>query len=271
MKIHFKITKGLTATILMVSLMAPGLVFAETSASSEGKRPAPKNVFCTRLTSNESSMKNQLLKNFGQLSERKQERVQTFKANRDDRKEKFVELRNIAKDARTEAQKKLSKIAKTDAQKVAVQNFQTQAKAAMDVRHTAIDAAMLAFRTALDKEAENRNTILTQAHNTYKTTVQTAVVKSKTDCTAGKDVVTVKAELTTALKSAKDALQTARQQLAQSKTAIETITKTRNEAVKKAAEEFRATMEKLRAELKSTFTVKTNFNSEDKTESETAE
>lgn len=271
MKIPFKIMKSLSIAIFAIMLIAPSLVFAETSASQGDERPAPKNAFCARLTSNALSIQNQLSEKYGQLTERKQKRVQTFKANREDRKEKFTELRDKAKDTRAQAQDRLSKIAKTEAQKQAVQNFQTKAKTAMETRHTAVDAAMLAFRTALDKEAENRNTILTEAHNPYKTAVQTAITNAKADCATGKETGTIKTELNTALKSAKDALQTARQQLTQSKTAVEVIVKTRNEAVKKAADEFRSTMEKLRAELKTAFTANRTSESEIETESQTTE
>jgi|GEM_PF-1023445 len=230
-----------------------GNMAAPETRTTTGTPIMNQNTFCTRFANLGEATKNRLNERYGQVAENKQDRINQFKKNRQERDQKMKQVRDQAASTTDAVMQQLMERAQTEAQKQAVTTFQQQVRTAAAVRKAAVDAAMNDFRQGLDNEAASREQAAQQAASQYRTAVQAAIAKAKSDCSAGTDPEQVRSAYMAALKNAQQTLQQARQGLDNRGETIRQLTQTRNQAVRKAAEDFKTAMEQARAQLKLAF------------------
>lgn len=148
---------------------------------------------------------------------------------------------------------KLDDLAKTDAQKAAVEKFVAAVKAAIKIRQTAVDTAVKAFRAGADKAIEVRKTAVASVLDSYYKAVQTALEQAKADCAKGTNAAIVRTNHINAIKAAKTKLQTERNALDKAKTTIEGLAATRKAAIAKAVDDFQAAVRAARTEMQKAF------------------
>jgi DNA repair exonuclease SbcCD ATPase subunit len=255
--------------ILAISALLLSPLFSLAAPSTPPARQNSQTNSCTKMTATAQNIMNRVEENNKELKNRKQDRTQNFRENREQRQEQLQTMRDNAAEVRAKVQEELLSLAESDAQKKAVKDFIAAAREAMITRHEAVDEAMENFRSELDSLSNNQQALLLQTQETYRASVQTALDKAKSDCQSGITPATVRTQLMTALQTAKQQMQTAKQQIRQSENSVEVLVKTRNEAVKSAGDIFRATMEKLRTELKTA--LETTTTEDNKAEPETTE
>jgi len=88
---------------------------------------------------------------------------------------------------------------------------------------------------------------------TFKSSVDAAVTKAKTDCDAGVTPATARQTFTASVKTAKDKLRSYIQALDKIGPQVEALAKTRNDAVRAANQTFKTTLEQAQATLKAAF------------------
>ncbi|MCL5666190.1 MAG: hypothetical protein M1383_00210 [Patescibacteria group bacterium] len=255
---------------LAVAAACAGLAFAPSAmavqrpnssvATGSASTTAPKtiqNTFCTRLANAGAATQNRLTEKYQQVTQARQNTKDALHNRREERDQNMEQAREQAASTTKAVMQQLLERAQTEAQKQAIVQFQQQVRTAAAARKAAVDAAMEAFRKGLDAEAANRETLLQNAASKYKTAVQTALNKAQSDCQAGQDTVTAKTALNNALRAAQAELQKTKQNLDNRGGKVRTLTQTRNQAVKKAADDFKAAMEQARIQLKAAFQAQT--------------
>jgi hypothetical protein len=211
--------------------------------------------FCTRITNTSTDISSKLTKaedNRGsvrldilaKLKDRKDKRAVDIQAKRDEAKTNFEKL--IAN---------LTATATTDAQKNAIDVFKTTIENAMTTRKTAVDAAVKAYQDGLDALVGQREDTIKAAAATFKTAVSNAVTTAKSSCAAGTDPATVRTTFMASLKTANEAFRSAVQVKVQGQNSqqIESLAKTRNDAIKAANDAFKQTVKQARDILKAAF------------------
>ncbi len=146
---------------------------------------------------------------------------------------------------------KMLEVAKTSEEKTAIAEFQETIKLAMKNRREAIDAARLTLRSQMENQITERKKNADSLVSRYRNSVKTAFGKAVSDCASGEDVSAIKSALQGNLQQAKKILQEENQERVRS--SFEAQTKIRNEAIEKANQEFKATLQSAKEELKKVF------------------
>lgn len=167
--------------------------------------------------------------------------------NRDAKLNVFRTEQNIF---RTTQYEKLRALAKSDAQKQAVEKFITDVSGALSVRQQAIDSIIRNYRDGVMSVYESRNIEIGESLAKYKVIVDNALANAKNQCDSGTDGATVKAELKTAINNGhekfKTDLEQARQMRIDRKSTIPNI----KGQVSEATEAFKTAVAVAREELK---------------------
>lgn len=263
------LSKHIFAIISTVTLLAPLSALAtENNATKLQDRPLKNNsentkersttqrtttqanVFCQRILASSGKLREIANKNQTEFSDKRQEQVDKLRGLAKKRDEK-IDGRREEWDARRENQfEKLDGSSTTDAQKAAVAAFKATIEAAIKTRRAAVDSALEAFRKGMEALVKEHQDSVKAAINNLKTAGDAAYAKAKADCEAGVDPATVKAELKTALDAARATFQTEMKNRDKSKEEVAALIKARNEAIKKAVDDFKAAAEKARQTLK---------------------
>jgi len=257
------ITKRIRHLVLFLALAAGFLginaVFAANAARPVVSTSTPKTtsagkLYCDKVV----SLLSEIGQKLGDFNTKLQQiRTQTASKIKESRQKRDQELKSVRDKwaaNRQEQFKALEGKAQTDAQKQAVAKFKSAVLSAITTRQQAVDAAIKAYRNGLDKIISDRKLAIDAAKTALRNSVKAAADKAKADCDAGVDFQTARQNLQASLKAAREkytadiqALEKNRQQTMQQLVAA------RQEAVKKAVDDFLATMEKLRVELKAAF------------------
>jgi len=133
----------------------------------------------------------------------------------------------------------------TDAQMTAITKYETDMKAAMTIRLTAVDAARDTYRTALAETVQAQQKEMTTAIEAYQTALTTALTTAKEGCSKDSNSLT---GLKSATKTARATLATT-QKSSHIGDDIKALAATRNTAIKAANDTFKQTAKTLTATL----------------------
>jgi hypothetical protein len=260
-----QIKKSILAFFALSMILSPAASSAEIRPQDKKAEPSskvrtlseepttPSANFCTRVVESLSAVSAKLNENDGRLREKRTETQNKLKERRDERQAAINEKRTETVSKAEESLKELDLEATTE-QKAALQEFRTTLNSAQTKRKAAVDAAMQTYRTGLDKLVSARHEAARTATATFKTSVSAAIQKAKTDCAAKVDPKTVRETFTTSLKAAQEQLRTDLKNVEKPGQEVQALAKVRNEAVRKAHDEFRATMKAAHEKLKAAFT-----------------
>jgi len=207
---------------------------------------------CENITTRMESLKNRLAERRGKIVDRHQDRIDRLKGGRDERRENLNERRTNRDQEREERYATLEEHAETDAQKQAVETFKRTVEASVDVRQEAVDAALDAFYVGIGDAISDRDTALKTAAEKFEDALNAAIDKVKSDCANSTDPQTIRQNLRTDIKDARDALKNTRQGNTVGDD-VKVLAETRRAAVEKAFEDFRTALEDAQAELKKAF------------------
>lgn len=230
---------------------------AETKANREAKVAEMKEnrqeAFCSRFAEQAGKIADNLADRRSKIEERKGNRVNTFETRRDDREAKLEGGRSQADERRNALYQKLEERAKTDAEKAAVKEFKKTVEEAVDTRRDAVDAAIELFRKDVDAAISGRKDDMESAASSFKSAIESALSKAKSDCESGANPETVRSNFKNSLQAARTVLQDDRQDADKVGAQVKAYAETRRTAVKAAVDEFKATVEAARLELKEVF------------------
>ena len=91
------------------------------------------------------------------------------------------------------------------------------------------------------------------AVDNFKAAVDAAITKAKADCVAGIDPTIIKQAFHEAMKAGPGRALKAREDMEKLRPQLEALKKTRNEAIKKAKDDFKTALEAAKAELNAAF------------------
>jgi hypothetical protein len=241
------------SAVSLALLFGQSLPIAFAEENRDGERPDSRSAvgdnFCTRFTNASDSVTKELSKRVGEHEKRLTDKDSSIIKKEQETDTHLGEVRIKEDKARTAEFAKIDALAKTDAQKVAVTAFKVAVTTAISIRRTAVDAALTTFRAGVEKTKTTRRTSMEAIAKTFKASVETALTKAKTSCAAGTDPKTVKATLTSELKTAQTKLQADRKALDGS-AAIKNLVATKKKAIESAMNVFHASMETARGALK---------------------
>ncbi|OGE85124.1 MAG: hypothetical protein A3J48_03045 [Candidatus Doudnabacteria bacterium RIFCSPHIGHO2_02_FULL_46_11] len=262
-KINFKAVLVPAVFALAFASFSPAL--AETDLSERGKKPEQARqeqkstlTSCTRISAEAGNVQKTVSERRDRVVNNRTEKKQEIKTRHEERKDKVGERIDAAKANTDERLEKLSELAQTEEQRAAVEAFTTSMSAAREKRRSAVEAAMDVFRTGLEALQNTRKTTAEAAAAAFRTTVTTALEKAKSDCQLGAlSAAEVKSALVASLRAAKAELDSQRIAL-DTKSNVEELVKTRNDAVRAAHSEFKATLQSEIAKLKAAFATLTD-------------
>lgn len=239
-----KIFKVLFEGAIITSLLIPVLLLAQGNA---------EKGICARL----STLSLKIDERFANFDARL-EAKRTETANRIETRQNEFDARLTEKRAKWDANRdehfaKLEEKAQTDVQKQALLAFRETVTAAISARRAAIDTANQNFREGVQDAIASRKSAVDTATTTFRNSLKAAFDKANSDCQAGVDPRTVRENLGTDLKAARDKFASDRQEIEKLKTPMETLINTRKEAIKKAIDDFKAAIEKAKTDFKAAF------------------
>lgn len=272
MKVNFKKSLGALIIIaLLVSVFLPSLVLAVDNATSTPRlrqnqdRPAREgdqnsnttrdgnSQICLRL----ENLQEKLILRFDTRANQLKERAEQKRGNLDARRMHRTDMLDKRRDMRTENLdehfSKLNDRAQNDAQKQAVADFQSTVRTATAKRRAAVDAAMEKFRQGMDDLLAERKDQAANAATDMAQAMKTAVASAVTDCQSSEEPQAVVTSLKEDLKNIQNQFAQDRQNLDKIGDEARALAQSRNEAVKKAVEEFVATVHQATADLKKAF------------------
>ncbi len=173
-----------------------------------------------------------------------------FEDRRDTRDANLNGIREKQDEARNEMYMRLEEKAKTDEEKKAVKDFRETLEEAVTDRRKAFDNAVDTFRSGVDGLVASKKTSVTGSVDDFQASVAAAFDKAKSDCSAGADPKTVRETLMTTLKNNREKLRGSAQSFEKIGDSVASLAKTRDAAFKKAADDFKSTVEKARTDLK---------------------
>lgn len=222
----------------------------QRAAGEETKNQNERKAFCQRLENEKTKLSGLANENKDKLRENRELRVETLKDRVEKRGERIDDRRQTFDDRREAQFKKLDDRAQTDAQKQAVSAFRSALETALEAKRSSIDSARIAYQQGLQKLIESRNADLVSAAQTLRAQTEAAFSQAQTDCAANADAKTIRENLQTAVKAAREQFQNQGQNLKSYHDQIKTLQDSRDQAFKKAAANFQAAIEKAKNELK---------------------
>lgn len=210
-------------------------------------------MFCSRFTDAATKIGSGMAEGRGRFEKRRDNRLDDVEDGRSSRDAKFEDKRSDADGDRSEMYANLEAKADTDAKKEALSDFKKTIEEAVDDRRDAVDAALLAFRTGVDAAIAGRKDDMQGAVDTFQAAVDAALAKAKSDCENGTAPATVRTNFLSALEAARKTLQSDHQESERVGEQVKALAETRRIAIKKALDDFKATVEAATLELKKAF------------------
>ncbi len=210
-------------------------------------------VSCDNITSRASQLLKGIQGKISNWQDRHTNRVEKWNTHFTEQDQRLADLRTKWDARRQEFYAKIEASATTDAQKQAVADFKSAVESAVATRKAAIDAAIAAYRAGLKALIAGKTDNNDQSLVQFQNAVQAAADKAKSDCEAGVDPKTVRQNFHASLLAARKNLVTDRQATEKIGTQLQALIDARQAAFKKAFDNFKAAMEKARADLKKAF------------------
>ncbi|MFA6397618.1 MAG: hypothetical protein WDK96_02095 [Candidatus Paceibacterota bacterium] len=241
--------KSLVALFLLVGLFVPAIMFAEDQVGASTKMIG----FCSKITTKEKTFEdNTLSKEQKSLNRKESQNIiwdakKTLTESKKDKTRAFVDEKRELNFSNVEVR------AKTDAQKQAVETYKTTIKTAIENRRTIIDSAINNWRTTVEKNTLARRASVNTIWTTFKTTVDSALLKAKTDCATGTKQDIIKTTFNETVRVAREKMETDRKALFNVSAQVESLNQIKRDIIKKAQDDFKAVVEKAKADLKIAF------------------
>ena len=238
-------------SLVLGAVMAANAILPVTVFAQE-QTPAQKG-FCSRFPEFVQRLDQRIADRQARIETRRTERLQNLENRRNARDTRRTEAQERRQENFAEHIAKLEARAATDAQKQAVVNFRAAVETAIAVRKTALNAAVKTFRDGVDQTIAQRKTAVDTAINAFKNARQAAVDKVETDCASGINSETVRETFRADMKTAREKFISDGQAIEKFYASIQPLIDVRRQAFDKSRQEFRAAMEKARADLKAAF------------------
>lgn len=244
-KMNYKKLYSLIILAAMVSIACPGLLLAQTSSE-----PLKGKAFCDKIIDVSQRAVNRIIQRETQIEQNFLERLNNVTSRLSGIQEKIDSKRIKWQENRSKFYEKIGQKAKNDSQKQALANLKQEIDQAITERKAMIDQARIDFRASFEEAVGARHQAVIQALNDYKADLEAAYNKAKADCEQGLTAKTLKEALARALKVGKDKLQEAKTQIDSFGDLLAPIVQARNEAIKKAQDDFRAIVSSAKEEFK---------------------
>lgn len=246
------IKAGIGVLSLAVLLGMTPVTFARTEVKND-----PKTIFCDGLDKVEAKIDERITTRETNFDSRKLIRKEKINNKFTERQTALDKNRTTHDGNRATRYSKLEGKASTTAEKEAVASFQAAVEKAVDTRQAAVDVARNTFVAGVNARAVKAESEANTAIDAYKKSVDAAFVKAKNSCVSGTDGATVRASLREDIKTAREALKTARTAIGEStKTELATLRNARKSAIDSAMSAFKVTFEAEMAKLKAAFAKK---------------
>lgn len=241
----FTITLG---AIIITSILAPVLIWAQ----NENVNTGAKN-FCARLSTTASKIDQRIINRDAKLESKQTEILNKIEARRDKRGVKIAEKRAKWDLNRVEHFAKLETKTQTDEQKQAVIAFTRAVQTAITTRRAAIDTAIQDFQQGINEAHFTRKSSADIVIGIFRNSITSAFEKAESDCENGIDPKTIRENLRTDLKTARENFVSDKQKIEKIKTPMETLITARQEAIKQAIDDFKAAVIQARDDFKTAF------------------
>ena len=246
----FNINKTL-AGILVLSSFLPFVAAADNTKekTSEDKiKIKSSENFCARLADINNKLAGEITK-----AEEKQTAFQLKRYTNIANKESENDSKRAMDRSLTDAKRvknwdKMTNKAKTETQKTAIATYKTEVQSAINIRKASVDAAIKTYRDGLMATVNSNGTYTSEALNTFKTSITKYLEEAKTECTNNTNAKTANANLVKKINDARKVLNASRNNV-ETNNVVETLKKTRNNAIKTAETIFKTAIEKARNEL----------------------
>ena len=222
---------------------------AATSTKSDLSVKA-EAAFCSRFLETTGKIDQKVKERESKLETKRTERLNVLTIRKNERDVKLDESR-VKRDANfSEHFAKLETRAQNDAQKQAVATFKAAMENALNVRRTAVDAAIKTFRDGVQGAVDSRKAAVDAAIVSFKAAEQAAIEKAKADCAAGVAPKDIKQTLQSSLKTTRENLVKARQEIDKKQDVMKPLIEAKKQAMEKAQADFKAVVEKAKNDLK---------------------
>ena len=252
MKQNFKFLAPLVGILMIASLTLPNSILARNGSDNKPENPGQQN-FCSLLANLTLKFDQRIANQETKLAEKKEKIAEQLKERWQKRGEQLVKRRTKWDENWTKHYQKLLGRADTDAEKQAVETFKNTIDEAIAKRRAAVDAANKAFQESIEQARLARKSDIETIVKAFKESAKAAYNSAKTDCDAGKEAKTIRETLNNALKAAREKFNTDRQATEKLGPEQSEIMTARNEAIKKAFDEFKATLKTAKETLKAAF------------------
>ena len=232
--------------LLIISILIPVSAYsvADPSGPNNATSAGNERPFCERIgdfrSKVEERMSNQeknITDKNSEISTKLQERWMEQDAKTSEKRLKWDENRK-------EHFVKLEEKAKNDAEKSALVVFQETVSTAVADRRAAINVAIVAFRQEVEKERGERRKAMEQVRITFKEDIIKAFESAETDCNAAVSPATVRQNLRSDIKDAKDKYQKSYRDIEKLEKTTDQFIATRKAAIEKAIKDFKAATSK---------------------------
>lgn len=235
---------GMGAAIT-IAILVPVLIVAQNNEVTEKAKG-----FCTIISGLYSKIDQRFSNAQSKLEAKREEISNRIEKRRERRDAKLEEKRARWDVNREEHFTKMEERAQTDEQKQAVVVFHRAVTEAIKARRAAIDGAIQNFRDGVDNVKLLRKSTIDEIVNNFREDVRAAFDKAESDCGSGVSPGTVRQNLHSDLKTAKEKFVNDRQSIEKLSTDMEPLIEAKREAIKKAIEDFKAVIEQARADFK---------------------
>ncbi len=236
-----------TITIIIISAVIVSGIFS-------GNALAVIRVnFCSNLVQTISLLDQRIIIREEALKTLQTKRLENLKNSRELRDTQLTELKQNVITNLGVTYTKIEVLAKTDGQKIAVNNFKTAMGNAINIRKNVVAVAASNYRQEIDRIIASRNSTIDTIINNFKNSYQAAVKKSKADCAAGVKPLIAKATFIASISVAKTNLISDKQKIGDSSSLIKSASANYQNAVIKANQDFKIAIEKARIDLQTSF------------------
>ncbi|HTK60088.1 MAG TPA: hypothetical protein VL283_02685 [Candidatus Baltobacteraceae bacterium] len=251
MKSNKRLIEAAVSLALAAGMAFPSAVGAQ-SATATAAQPDIAG-FCKAVAAMSARVEERLSEGSAKIGSKRGDLEARLESLKGEHESKLKDLREKEDAKRSERIAGLDDNADTDAERQALQKFQSDVAAAVTARRAATDAANDAFRDGLKGLIAARKAAVDAATGTFAVAVRDALAKAKADCASGLAPAKVRGTLMDALKAAREKLQSDLQDIAKLGPQVQPLIETRRKAHQDAMTAFHAAVEEAKTELKTAF------------------
>jgi hypothetical protein len=248
MSIFKQISSATLSIITLMSVASPIVAAVELPKPPENK--VGDRVFCTQIGGISDKIGAEIEKKKGEHKAKHTEIEIKKDAKVAEWSKKLSDNRTKWDTARSTEFAKLNELAKTDAQKAAVEKFISTMKAAIELRRSSNDSANMTFKEAVKAATGTQSSNTEASAAQFKAAVEAAKAKAQAACTAGTEIKTVKDQLKADMEAARKAFKEARTPDTKIGETVKQLQATRKASVDANDKAFKATAEAAKAALK---------------------